>query len=148
MKPRENRLFLDFFDRNYARCYSYVCLSVADEQAVKSIISEAMKSLWNEHLLQGTSVNDLGRLVQLLDIKTRLHLLSRTDGEVKGYKSSSDTSSFTQAQIDSLPRKRREIFLLSRVEGLTSAQIASELSISPRTVEKHIELALKQLKKN
>ncbi len=36
---------------------------------------------------------------------------------------------------------------MSRVEGKTSAEIATELNLSQRTVEHHIYLALNELKK-
>ena len=148
MKNQENKVFLDFFERHYARCFSYVKLSVNDDEAVKSIITEAMKCLWNEHLTKGTSVDDLGRLVRLLDKGIANYSASQSVKGVRGYKNARDAASFSAAQIDCLPPKRKEIFLLSRVQGLTSAQIAQEMSISPRTVDKHIELALKQLKQN
>jgi len=58
-----------------------------------------------------------------------------------------ETNSRIQAALESLPPARKEAFLLSRFEGLSYKQIANKLSISDRTVEKHISLALRQLKK-
>lgn len=145
---KDNKVFLDFFEHNYARCYSYVKLTVSDDVTVKDIITSALKTLWKEHLMEGKSVNDLGRLVNLIDAGVKKHLMTKSTKDVKVYKSSKDISSFTPSQIDRLPPRRREIFLLSRVQGMTSSEIAAQMSISPRTVEKHIELALKQLKQN
>lgn len=47
--------------------------------------------------------------------------------------------------IDKMPPRRREVFLLHRVEELTYAQIGRQVGISIKAVEKHIGLALKQL---
>lgn len=47
--------------------------------------------------------------------------------------------------IDSMPPKRREVFLLHRIEEKTYAQIARQLSVSIKTVEKHMALAMRQL---
>lgn len=44
--------------------------------------------------------------------------------------------------VRELPSKCREVFLLYRGEGLTMAEIAVELNISPKTVEKHIARAM------
>jgi len=44
-----------------------------------------------------------------------------------------------------LPEKCRLVFRLSREEGLSGKQIASSLDISPKTVEAHINKALKIL---
>jgi len=46
-----------------------------------------------------------------------------------------------------LPEKCRNIFLLSRIEGKTNAEIADVLSLSIRTVENQIYRALKILRK-
>lgn len=48
--------------------------------------------------------------------------------------------------ILSLPEKRREIFKLSREEGLRYKEIAERLNISVKTVETQMGLALKQLR--
>ena len=49
--------------------------------------------------------------------------------------------------IDDLPLRRKQIFLMSREEGLTYKQIAEKLSISIKTVESHMRLSLQQLRK-
>lgn len=49
-------------------------------------------------------------------------------------------------KIESLPPVRKKIFKLSRIDGLSYKEIAQILSISTKTVENHIAIALKQLK--
>lgn len=49
--------------------------------------------------------------------------------------------------ISSLPDRRQEVFRMSRVEELSSKEIASRLNLSVRTVEKHIELATKDIRR-
>lgn len=48
--------------------------------------------------------------------------------------------------IEQLPEKCREIFMLSRKQHLSVKQIAERLNISPKTVENQITIALKRLK--
>jgi len=48
--------------------------------------------------------------------------------------------------LDKLPPRCKEIFLLSRVNQLSNAEIAERLSISKRAVENQISLAVKHLK--
>ncbi|MCD8386446.1 MAG: RNA polymerase sigma-70 factor [Bacteroidales bacterium] len=48
--------------------------------------------------------------------------------------------------LDKMPPKRREIFSLSRFDGLSHKEIADKLGVSIRTVESHIYSALSSLK--
>lgn len=49
--------------------------------------------------------------------------------------------------IEKLPKKCKEIFILSKKEGYTNMEIAEILSISIKTVESQITIAFKKLKK-
>lgn len=49
--------------------------------------------------------------------------------------------------IENLPKKCKEIFVLSKKEGYTNIEIAEILSISIKTVESQITVAFKQIKK-
>lgn len=50
------------------------------------------------------------------------------------------------AEIEQLPNRCREIFILSYIEGLSNDEIASTLSLSKRTVESHLYKGLCRLK--
>jgi len=45
-----------------------------------------------------------------------------------------------------IPEKRRKVFELSRIKGLSHKEISLELGISPKTVENHIALALQDFR--
>lgn len=45
-----------------------------------------------------------------------------------------------------LPDKCREVFTLSKIEGLKNREIAEKLNISEKTVERHISIALSRLR--
>lgn len=51
-----------------------------------------------------------------------------------------------RAWIERLPDRRREAFVLSRFHGMTHEEIATLMRLTPRTVNTHIVLALKDLR--
>ena len=48
--------------------------------------------------------------------------------------------------IENMPEKRRQVFMKSRHEGKSYEEISREMGISKKTVENHINAALKQLR--
>lgn len=50
--------------------------------------------------------------------------------------------------IDNLPPKRQEIFKLSRLQGLSHKEISAKFNISEKTIETHMRLAFKDLKRD
>ena len=57
-----------------------------------------------------------------------------------------DLISSVHRQVQELPEKTREIFILNRLEYKSAREISSQLHISERTVEYHISHALKTLR--
>ena len=51
------------------------------------------------------------------------------------------------AVISKLPEKRRQVFIMSRMEGKTNGEIADIMGITKKTVENHLNLVLKELRK-
>ena len=58
----------------------------------------------------------------------------------------SELEEYLDKAIALLPPQRQKIFIMNRFEDKTAVQIAEELGLSPRTVQKHLELALKTLR--
>ena len=55
---------------------------------------------------------------------------------------------YIQGIVDQLPEKCRLVFRYSRQEGMTLAEIADKLNISPKTAEAHLTKALKTIRLN
>ncbi|MDM9625256.1 RNA polymerase sigma factor [Rhizobium sp. S152] len=50
------------------------------------------------------------------------------------------------AIIDNMPPRARQVFLMSRIDGLTYTDIGTQLGISPKTVFSHMVVALERLR--
>lgn len=69
---------------------------------------------------------------------------SRSDFAVR----KGDIMSALRENLARMPEQRRRVFLMHRLEEMSSAEISELLSISKRTVDKHIQLADKDMHKN
>ena len=57
-----------------------------------------------------------------------------------------DVAKALDEAIALLPEKCREVFVLSKVEGLKNREIAEKLNITEKTVERHMTIALSKLR--
>lgn len=57
-----------------------------------------------------------------------------------------DLMELVEKTIKKLPPKRQEIFRLGRMQGFSHKEIAEKLSISEKTIETHMRLALRDIK--
>lgn len=60
--------------------------------------------------------------------------------------SEAEIGQLIQMGVDTLPEKCREIFILSKQEGLTYDEIAEYLNISKKTIENQMGIALRKLR--
>lgn len=57
-----------------------------------------------------------------------------------------ETKLIIEMIVENMPKKRREIFEMSRNEGIPNNQIAKQLNVSQRTVENQLSLAMKKIR--
>lgn len=77
------------------------------------------------------------------ELQMNLYSLQRFDEMAM---SSADIEAILNEAISKLPERCRQIFILSRMEGLKHKEIADRLNISLNTVENQISIALQKLK--
>lgn len=58
----------------------------------------------------------------------------------------SDLKLLIDMVVDSMSPQRKMVYILSRVRGLSNDEIAVKLGIHKKTVENHLNLALRELK--
>ena len=100
------------------------------ESEVKNILFVAVRNACIDHLRRISLEQEFAdkRAIQL-----KLDELSFYDGADELFMRK-DLMAHVMAKINELPEKRREIFLLSYMEGLKAAEIAERLNLSTRTV--------------
>ncbi len=126
--------------------------------ASEDVVQEAFGLLWEKLSAGEKVVNQKGYLYSTvknrsLDILRKRGSVSEAislDGSVDDIEEPTVEDAEVEARlwtaIDTLPEKCREIFLMSKRDGLKQEEIASELGISLQTVKNQVSKALKILK--
>lgn len=81
--------------------------------------------------------------VEEWELRMNLYSLQQFDESVLSIE---EVEGLLKEAIDHLPERCREIFRLSRIEGLKYKEIAERLHISVNTVENQVSIALRKLK--
>lgn len=111
-------------------------LQIQEDQDIWPLIYVMAKRLCFNQLRQARVAKKyLVQIEQLLvnDVEQRLNVR--------------ELESHLELSIEKLPEQQKKALRLSRLEGYTHQQIASEMGISPNTVKNHITQALKSLRK-
>lgn len=151
--------------RHYSqRLYGFAFSILKNHEDAKEIVQETFLRLWNsrEKLKNDQSLKsylfkisynisiDLIRL-RLKNEKYVEYLkvnFSDEAGDVENLAEYNELSETIQKIVAEFPEQRQRIFRMSREEGLSHAEIADQLGITAKTVENHINLALKTIRKS
>ena len=162
LKQHDKDAYTVIYDRYKNLLYNHAYKKLGDPEEVKDVLQELFTNLWNKRADIPVAMNLSGYLYA--GIRNRvLNLLSHKEVENK-YLSSiqrftpqedystdlaireKELADLIQKEIDQLPPKMREVFLLSRKENLSHQEIAGQLSISEQTVAKQVTNALRILR--
>ncbi len=149
------------FDSYYRPLCNYAFQFINDTDQAEEVVQDLMVRLWEKRntLTIGTSLknylyrsvrNQCINLIQHEKVK-QLHAQKIKDAlfteeAADSYHLEPELMDRLEAGIEALPEKQREIFRLSREEGLKYREIAGQLHISLKTVEAQMGLALKTLR--
>ncbi len=78
-------------------------------------------------------------------LQSSLHI-AREENNCESTLLTHELSGAIDIAVKKLPQKSQEIFRLSRMENYTVKEIASDMNISPKTVEYHITRSLKMMR--
>jgi len=162
--------FESLYKQYYPRLCAYASRFVEDEETAEDIVQECFLKFYEKQgRFKSISYSSLlfvmvrNACIDLLRKKAALHFeqisyLSSSQGEERLYHVDFDFVPQDQLVykelkeqigkiIDSLPPKCREVFLMSRFEGLKNREIAERTQTSVTNVEKHITKALEAFTK-
>lgn len=157
------RAFIVLFDRYWARLYKTSKKYIDDKEVCEEIVHDLFLTLWDKRRqLDIQHFENYVTVAARNSVYARLQKMKRQPvvyTEEVDFGSNvydinegldkiiySELEQQLENQLDALPRRCKEIFLLSRRNHLSNAEIAEQLNISKRTVENQITIALKHLR--
>lgn len=154
--------FTEVFKRYTPRLYAYILRIVKNEQLAREFVQETFLRLWvhrdklREIHLPGSW---LFRIAANLAVEYLRREAIRNNLQDKVYArmkpgefgvteavEEREMAGIIRRAVDSLPEKRKEVYLLSREAGLSHQEIADQLGIAVTTVKTHIGLALQAIR--
>jgi len=163
--------FRFLFDEYYVALCLYALRYTRDKQAAEEVVHETMVKLWENRdricitdsltgylyrAVQNNALNYLKQL-QIRNKYNNVYLQNLKDAEDFFTISQETGQSALMAKeletkinqaIEELPEQCREIFMMSRFEGLKNKEIADKKKVTVNTVQKQISIALDKLRKS
>lgn len=153
--------FAIIFERYWKKLYAYAFKIYKEEEICEDIVQEIFISLWKNasktvilnleaYLFRAVKYRIANQIRSLKFDREHLEVLE----SIPAPHHTIDNIEYVEFergimnQISQLTPKCREVFLLSRIEHFSNAEIAEKLSLSIHTVEKHISNAIKHLRLN
>lgn len=155
------KAFETMFKRMQPALVRYASFTLSNSEEAYEVVQDVFLNVWNKrdrlsfddglkaYLYRAVRNHSINRLKKFkpdtTDIDERVMGLPAEGDSDASEKESRLNSIFRQ--VDQLPEQCREIFLMSRMEGLSHKEIAEILELSPKTVENQVGIALKKIRK-
>jgi RNA polymerase sigma-70 factor (ECF subfamily) len=162
LKDGDKTAFTEIYGRFFGVLYVFVHKKLKDEGDAKDIVQDLFTNIW----IKRESLSFSGALSAYLYTAVRnkmLDVIGHKDYEnryiqsLQGFMDQEQIQSdflirekqlaaLIEQEIDALPAKMREVFLLSRRANMSYKEIALQLDLSEQTVRSHVKHALKILR--
>ncbi len=152
----------ELFNYYYPRLFNFSKSFLKIEDGIDDILQEVFVKIWQKRksIKNSATFNSyiftITRNLLLNELRSRLNNKNIKE-EVRKLSIASEYSLLEKIEyqdlkekvdniVNELPSRQKEIFKLSRTEGLSHKEIAEKLKISTKTVEYHITLAVRLLR--
>ena len=155
LKKNDHQAFEVIFDTYKGKLYHFIHNSLPLEEDAESVVQEIFVKLWlsREKIDDEKSLNAYLFTIARNQIYDHLRKLLQKRKYMKflvtNYSSASvqneieywEFEKYLHEHIEKLPEKRRKIYILSKIQGLSYREIAGRLNISENTVDMQMRKA-------
>ena len=160
----DNGAYEEMFLKYYSPLVVFAYRMVDDEDTARELVQDVFVSFYEKQV--GLTIHTSLKATLYQSVRNRClnhikrekllrshheNIFLETKASDSYFETSVETSELQQRLytiIQELPEKCREVFEMSRFEGVPNQEIADKLDISKRTVETQISKALKYLREN
>ena len=160
----KRRKFEQFFILTYPKVKAFAQKLLQSEEDAEDIAQDIFVKLWDSPelwereetwnayiytMVRNQIYNFLKHKTVEQNYQTQFMLQNEEplQGDVNSELYAKEVELLVKMSLERMPEQRRKVFVLSRKQGLSNQEIAEKLHLSVRTVERHIYLALQDLKK-
>lgn len=153
--------FEELYDLYKVQLFNFCCSIIKSRAEVEEVIQDTFLEIWRARDQFHEIISFNGYIYRIAKNKS-LNKIRKRSGEPRDFEEVQDNYSIfnhteneilyqemqemLDVAIEALPRKRQEIFRLSREEGLSNEEIAARMGISVNTVKSQMTKALAFLK--
>jgi len=154
--------FNELFHKYSQKVYNFSIKHLENEEDVKDLVQEIFMKIWDKRkeIDANKSFNGFLFTITLNLIRNYFRkkvkdrkLVNKWLEETEPYSDSTKLSiefrsleKVVNTIVEQLPPKRRMVFRLSRNEGISNDDIARRMNIQKKTIENHLNLALRYLR--
>ena len=163
LKEGDEKAFTTLYRRYWSKVYNFSRLYLSSILEIEEVVQEVFVKVWESRSLLREDDNFKGFLFVITrnlvfnqfrrSFNENAYKLTVLSSIMPYYNleeelTAADLQEFIEKMVKELPPRQQEVFNLSRNAHLTYKEISIHLNISEKTVERHINEALKFLKKN
>lgn len=162
IKAGSEPAFRTIYHKYWSQVFNFTRLYISSPSEAEEVVQEVFVKFWEaRHLIDADKplkgflfiitrnliFNQFRRSFNETNYKISVLKALKQSYEIEDDVEANDLKLFIDKLIEELPARQKEVFKLSRVKNLTHHEISAHLSISEKTIERHITEAIKFIKK-